>query len=47
MEPTRPRPRPARPPKSPDDRKVPVNNNFSLLIIAVVVCVGLAAFLLP
>ncbi len=44
MEPTRPKPRPARPPKSPDDRKVPVNNNFSLLIIAVVVCVGLAAF---
>ena len=47
MEPTRPKPRPARPAKSPDDRKVPVNNNFSLLIIAVVVCVGLAAFFLP
>ena len=47
MEPTRPKPRPARPSKSPDDRKVPVNNNFSLLIIVVVVCVGLAAFLLP
>ena len=44
MEPTRPKPRPPRPSKSPDDRKVPVNNNFSLLIIAVVVCVGLAAF---
>ena len=46
MDPTRPRPRPTRPQKSPEDRKVPANNNFSLLIIAVVVCVGLAAVLL-
>ncbi|MGA2256148.1 MAG: hypothetical protein ABSG53_15985, partial [Thermoguttaceae bacterium] len=45
MEPTRPRPRPARPAKSPDERKAPVSNNLSLLIIVVVVCVGLAAFL--
>ncbi len=44
MEPTRPKPRPARPPKSPDDRKVPVNSNFSLLIIAVVVCIAIVAF---
>ena len=47
MEPTRPKPRPARPPKPPDDRKVPVSNNFSLLIIVVIVGVGLAAILLP
>src|SRR5271157_2100711 len=46
MEPNRPKPRPARPPKSPDDRRVPVNNNFSLLIVVVVVCVGIAAFFL-
>jgi len=47
MEPTKPRPRPARPSKPSDDRKAPVGNNLSLLIIVVVVCVGLAAFLLP
>ncbi len=45
MESNRPKPRSARPPKSPDDRRVPVNNNFSLLMVAVVVCVGLAALL--
>ena len=45
MDPIRPKPRPARPPKSADDRKAPVNNNLSLLIIAVVVCVGVAVFL--
>ena len=47
MEPTRPKPRPDRPSKSPDDRKVPVNNNYSLLIIVVVVCAVLAALFLP
>ena len=47
MDPTRPRPRPTPPQKSPQDRKVPANNNISLLIIAVVVCVGLAAIFLP
>ena len=47
MEPTRPKPRPARPPKPPEDRKVPGNNNVSLLIIAVIVCVALAAIFLP
>jgi cell division protease FtsH len=45
MEQGQPKPRPPRP-KSPDDRRVPVNNNFSLLIVAVVVCIGLAAFFL-
>ncbi len=46
MDSNRPKPRSARPPKSADDRRVPVNNNFSLLVVAVVVCVGLAAFFL-
>jgi len=45
MDPTPPRP--AKPTKSHDGRKTPVSNNFSLLIIAVVVCVGLAAIFLP
>ena len=40
-------PRPAKPSKSPDGRKAPANNNFSLLIIAVIVCLGLAALFLP
>jgi cell division protease FtsH len=43
MEPSRPKSRSPRPPKAPDDRKVPVNNNFSLLIVAVVICVAMAA----
>ncbi len=47
MEPTRPKPRPARTPKSSDDRKTPVSNNLSLLIIVVIVCTALAAFLIP
>ena len=46
MEPTRPKPPPDRPPKSPDDRKVPVGNNYTLLIIAVVACAAIAAFAL-
>ena len=43
MEPKRPRPRTERSSKSPDDRKAPVNNNYSLLIIVAVVCLVLSA----
>jgi cell division protease FtsH len=49
MEPNRPKPRQSRAGKQPEDRKPPVsnNNNVSLLIVAVVVCVGVVAFLFP
>ncbi len=47
MEPTRPKPRRGDPQKPPEDRKVPGNNNLSLLIVAVIACVVLAAIFVP
>ena len=47
LEPTRPKPRRGDQQKPPEDRKVPGNNNLSLLIVAVIACVVLAAIFVP